>query len=549
MSLQGFSSKTVLVVDDQKPFLLMLKGIIKGLGTQHITTVQSAESALSACKKEKFDFIISDLHLGTTKKNGYQFLEELRVSKIIKPDAVFIMVSGDSHRPMVLGSIERSPDDYIIKPFSQAQLINRLKKSFQKRQALRAVYQEIHRDKYPAAIQACIETRNENKKYRNSCAQLLVELYWRTKDFAPAKALLKEILNEKPVPWAMAAMARTEFYLENHEEAIELAKKVIAGRLLMLDGYDTLAHTFLAQGNLEEALIAIKKSLDLSPFSMERQYMGATIGRLSNNYDFARICCRELFEQSKRSVYRDLSHMCNYVRSILDAAEHATEKKERNRFQQEAVLTLQRLRNDEIVVRSTADFDYDIYENIINARVNALDGKNLEAKRSLNRSQQAIDDKYDEFPLIFAPDSIKVLSGLGEFDEAKALAEKIQENQEDIDPNIQFVLDDLEATAEEQLTQFDHFYNEGQRCFNGGKFQAAYEAFEKAMELSPVNVSVSLHMLKCIFRLMELAQKPELGLIVDCKRIHKLLSELPLKQEQEEELASITSNLTKYLDL
>ncbi|XOV78304.1 MAG: response regulator [Aestuariibacter sp.] len=549
MSFKGFSSKSVLIVDDQKPFLLMLKGIIKGMGTHHITTVQSAESGLTACRKEKFDFIIADLHLGTTRKNGYQFLEELRVRKIIKPETVFIMVSGESHRPMVLGSIERSPDDYIIKPFSQAQLINRLQKSYLKRQAFKAVYQEIHHDNYKSAIQACLELKKENSKYRNSCSYLLAEMYWCTEDFEPAQQMLQVIVNEKPVHWAMAALARTEFYLNNHDVAIELAKKVVAGRLLMLEGYDILAHAFLAKGELEEALHSIKKSLDLSPFSMERQYVGATIGRKSNHFDFARTCCKELFEQSKRSVYRDLSHMCNYVRSILDAAEHAEEKQIRNRFQQEAMLTLQRLRNDELVVRSNDDFDYDIYENIITARVNVLDGKNLEAKRTLTRSQIAIDDKFEEYPIVFAPDSIKVMSDLGEFDEARELAQKIQDSDYDVDPNVQYVLDSLESTAQEQLSQFDHYFSEGQRCFSGGKYQAAYEAYEKALELSPVNVATGISILQCITRLMELAQKPELGLIVDCKRIHKLVSELPLKQEQQEEFDKVTSNLSKYLDL
>lgn len=550
MSFKGYNSKTVLIVDDQKPFLLMLKGIIKGMGINHITTVLSAEQGLSACKKEKFDFIIADLHLGTTKRNGYQFLEELRVSKLMKPNAVFVMVSGDSHRPMVLGSIERSPDDYIIKPFSQAQLINRLTKAYQKRQTLSPIYHEIHKNNYKGAITACLAIQEQESKYRNSCAMILSELYWRTEDFQSAQQMLQNIVDEKPVHWALAALARTEFYLNHFDKAIALANKVIEGRLLSLEGYDVLAHTYLKQGQLDEAYSAIKKSLEISPFSMERQYMGATIGRMSNNFDFARICCRELFEQSKRSVYKDLSHMCNYVRSILDAAEHSEEKKDRNRFQQEAMLTLQRLRNEEMVLRSNKEeFDYDIYEDIITARVNSLDGKNIEAKRALHLSQQAIETRFEEFPLLLAPDSIKAMASLGEIKEAKNLAKQLKESDIELDANIQYLLDDLEETANEQLSQFENFFNEAQRCYSGGKYQAAYEAYEKALDISPVNVAVALGLLRCIYHLMELAQKPELAMIVDCKRMHKLISGLPLNERDQQEFAEVVADLDKFVEL
>ena len=94
-----------IIVDDQRPFLLMLKGIISKLGVRSLRIVQSAENAISDCRKEKFDVVIADLHLGNNKKNGYQLIEQLRIQKLAKADTVYMMVSGDSHRPVVLGSI------------------------------------------------------------------------------------------------------------------------------------------------------------------------------------------------------------------------------------------------------------------------------------------------------------------------------------------------------------------------------------------------------------------------------------------------------------
>ena len=102
----NYSDKRVLIVDDQRPFLTLLRGVVNNMGAQSVVAVQNADSALAACKKEKFDFIICDLHLGSGKKNGYQFLEEARQKNLVKPETVFAVVSADSERPVVFGLSE-----------------------------------------------------------------------------------------------------------------------------------------------------------------------------------------------------------------------------------------------------------------------------------------------------------------------------------------------------------------------------------------------------------------------------------------------------------
>ncbi|MBE1298917.1 MAG: response regulator [Alteromonadaceae bacterium] len=549
MTTTDYSDKSVLIVDDQKPFLIMLKGIISSLGAKQIQSAGSAEAALSACRKEKFDFIIADLHLGANKKNGSQLLEEIRVSKKAKPDTVFIMVSGDSHRPIVLGSIERSPDDYIIKPFSQAQLSNRLSKAHKKKQILKPIYVEIFKEDYQEAINVCLDLITQGCKYRQTCAHLLTELYWKQEQFDAAKHMLAAILKNKPVAWAQVAMAKTEFFMGNYEESIELAKKVLAARLHLLEGHDILANCYLAQERIEDALREIRFSLDLSPFSMERQYMGATIGRVSRDFEFARQCCKELFEQSKRSVYKDLSHMCNFVRSILDAAQYAEDKGKRNKYQQEALLTLQRLRNDELVIRKSDEFDYSIYENIVSARVNMLDGKALDAKRLLAESQMEIEQKFPSFPMVYAPDSIKVMTDLGEFADAQKLASKMKESDYPVDDNIQFVLDNLDEVANNQLNEFTRYNEQGIQHFNEGKYQAAMDDFSNALKYSPVNADVAINLLQCLRRLMSQTQKPELVMMVECKKTFRLVEGIPLSEKQTAEFIEIKEDLSKYMDL
>jgi len=147
-----FSNKQVLIVEDQRPFLLLLKGLMHSMGASDVVTKSSAEQAVSLCKKHKFDIVICDLHLGADNKNGYELIEELRTRRLISPTSVFILISADSARPVVLGSIERRPDDFLIKPFSQVQLKSRIVRAWQKRQFLQQAFSLVEHGEINSAI-------------------------------------------------------------------------------------------------------------------------------------------------------------------------------------------------------------------------------------------------------------------------------------------------------------------------------------------------------------------------------------------------------------
>lgn len=541
--------KRVLLVDDQRPFLLMLKGIIQKLGVKSLRIIQSAEGAIADCRKEKFDIVIADLHLGNNKKNGYQLIEQLRIQKLAKSDTVFMMVSGDSHKPIVLGSIERNPDDYIIKPFSQAQLVNRISKAFEKKQFLKHVHQEIHRENWDGAIVACKRLLQEPHKYRQSCILLLTELYWRVGELQEAHDTIEQVLKEKPVPWALVAMARTKLLMGEHEESIKLGKQIVSSRLLALEGHDILAQSYLASKRLPDALAQVRLAIDISPYSMERQYLGAAIGRLNNDFEFAKQCCKELFEQSKRSVHRNLVHMCNFVRSIVDVAEHADDKGVKNKYQQEAMLTLQRLRHDELVVRSTDDFSYDAFVHLMTGRINSLDGKSIEASKSLNAAQKEIDRQFDKTPMVHAPDAISLMVKVGEFGEAKSLTKALLDSNYTMDQNIEFMLEQVGDEIEQQSGKFEHYNQKGQQCFNAGKFQAAFEAFGNALKYAQVNADVALNLLHSAVRLMEQSEKPDLTTIVESKKTVKLLDELDLSEQQSVEFKQLKDDLSQFMEL
>lgn len=542
-----YPAKRILIVDDQRPFLILLRGIINTLGAQSVVTVQNGESALSACRKEKFDIIIADLHLGAGRKNGYQLLEELRVRKMIRPECLFMMVSADSERPIVLGSLEQQPDDYLIKPFSQAQLHTRLTKAYTKKMTFAGIHQYIYNNQLDEAVAACRRLIASGTKYRQSCSQLLAEIYWRKQEYQQAEHLLTPLLKHRALPWLMLAMARTRYYLGEYQSAISLANDLVKNRKLEIAGHDLIAQAYLKLYRPDEAKVAINKALELSPLSIERQYQACEIGRISNDYQLVKNASKAIWEQSKKSVHRDIAHLCTYIRSILDAAEHADDKKLRNKLQQEAMLVLHRSRNDELLSRIQESFDYQAFEEIVTARVNFIDGKLLEAKRSLAHSQQRLQDDHPNYPFALAPDSIKVMFDLGEFEEAIALTQKLEESGKQLDANTRYLLEQGNDDAKQRQLEYIKYNQQGIDYYSQGKHQDAYKAFQLAQDSAPMNTGVALNLLQCILKILGNMDKVDFELTKQCRHLHRLVDGMPLPEAHQQKLDSLADELKIYV--
>ena len=131
-----------------------MKSMLALIGFDHVVVARNAETAMSACRKTDFDFILCDYNLGIGR-DGYQLFEALKAEHCLKHSCCFIVVSGERHRQSVYGMIEFLPDDYLLKPFSYAELERRIERAFQVKRALKYAYQMIAEENYPDAIQAC----------------------------------------------------------------------------------------------------------------------------------------------------------------------------------------------------------------------------------------------------------------------------------------------------------------------------------------------------------------------------------------------------------
>ncbi|GEP23836.1 MAG: response regulator YycF [Lentilactobacillus diolivorans] len=113
-------AKKILVVDDEKPIVDIEKFNLTKEGYE-VFVAYDGEEALKQVKEVDPDLIILDLML--PKIDGLEVAREVRKTK----DTPIIMVTAkDSELDKVLG-LELGADDYVTKPFSNRELVARVK--------------------------------------------------------------------------------------------------------------------------------------------------------------------------------------------------------------------------------------------------------------------------------------------------------------------------------------------------------------------------------------------------------------------------------------
>lgn len=127
-------SKHILVVDDEKPISDIIVFNLKNEGYE-VSTAFDGEEAIEQFAKVQPNLVILDLML--PKMDGLEVCRELRKTSAVP---IIMLTAKDSEIDKVLG-LELGADDYVTKPFSNRELVARVKANL-RRNALRDTSQD-----------------------------------------------------------------------------------------------------------------------------------------------------------------------------------------------------------------------------------------------------------------------------------------------------------------------------------------------------------------------------------------------------------------------
>ncbi|MCJ7808863.1 MAG: sigma-54 dependent transcriptional regulator [Desulfobulbaceae bacterium] len=115
--------ETILVVDDEKNYLVVLEALLGSEGYE-IVTALDAKKAIATAGEADLDLIITDM-----KMPGMTGMELLEKIKSLKPELPVIMMTAFGTIEMAVEAMRKGAYDYIQKPFENEQLKLTVKKA------------------------------------------------------------------------------------------------------------------------------------------------------------------------------------------------------------------------------------------------------------------------------------------------------------------------------------------------------------------------------------------------------------------------------------
>ncbi len=112
-------SMPVLVVDDYKTMIRIIRNLLKQLGFSNVDDASDGKAALEKLNGKKYGLIISDWNM--EPMTGYELLKEVRTNETMNRTP-FIMVTAESKTENVIAAKKAGVNNYIVKPFNAATL-------------------------------------------------------------------------------------------------------------------------------------------------------------------------------------------------------------------------------------------------------------------------------------------------------------------------------------------------------------------------------------------------------------------------------------------
>jgi two-component system chemotaxis response regulator CheY len=123
MSMPVDAGMPILVVDDYKTMIRIIRNLLKQLGFEHVDEAADGSEALKKMREKKYGLVISDWNM--EPMTGYELLKEVRADTQLSKTP-FIMVTAESKTENVVAAKKAGVNNYIVKPFNAQTLKSKI---------------------------------------------------------------------------------------------------------------------------------------------------------------------------------------------------------------------------------------------------------------------------------------------------------------------------------------------------------------------------------------------------------------------------------------
>lgn len=302
MKIWTLKNKYVLIVDDFSGMRTMLRNMILPYRPEHIAEASTGEEALELIQEYDFDIILCDYNLGPGK-DGQQILEEIKERELLPYSSIYVMTTAENTSEMVMGAVEYTPDGYLSKPFTKEVLISRLKKLLNRKSCLKDISISTQQRDYKSAIALCDKQLSTASNNRFELLKIKTELLLRINDYDAVEEVVRPILDEREIPWALLYLGQAHYFRSRLDDARFIFEDLIEDFPNYLFAHDWLAKIHRKNNDYAEAQSVLEKATLKSPKAIKRQQILAEVSFENNDYDTSEQSYKKITRTGKNSYY------------------------------------------------------------------------------------------------------------------------------------------------------------------------------------------------------------------------------------------------------
>ncbi|MDO7641615.1 MAG: response regulator [Reinekea forsetii] len=488
--------KKALVVDDFANVRQSITAMLEDLGFVTVHEASDGDSATKLVRESKYDLVLCDFNLGLGR-DGMRLLEEWRRLKLMPEDTIFVLITGETSRSVVISAIEFQPDDYLAKPFTLDVLSVRLGRWFERRKVLLPMLVSIDKKDWKAVANTAKSIDESYPRYRSTAQKHYVEALIRQKKMAEAETFLFDVLEKRYQCWAQTALHRIEL-LQKKLETAEIGLKAV----LELDpneliAYDYLVDSLVQQEKDEEAQTWLEEVISRAPRSIDRQLKLVKVAQTNLNFRRANQAQKDILNLATDTMHESVGLFQNYIKNLKDEALSSDNTRKRD-IEKEIVFTAKRMQQS-----FAADFNAELFTR----GVEIQDAKDVPAIKTT----QDLDELYND--IINAVDRLIPETALfmaelyysqERFNDADEMIRAFKICFSD-QPEFIEILDALQAEPISLILRSEAkvLNGQGMELYDQEKYPESVRFFEKALKVSPRHPGIVLNFVQAHLHMME----------------------------------------------
>ncbi|WNO08855.1 tetratricopeptide repeat protein [Teredinibacter sp. KSP-S5-2] len=533
-----YNNKKCLVIDDFPEIRGSLTRTLKTFGAQSCDTAADGEEAIKLCSKKRYDIVLCDYNLGAGK-DGQQILEEVRYLRVLLMTSLFVMITGESSREMVLGALECQPDDYITKPYTQASLKVRLNKAIVRHEALLPIKKAISDGDYRNALELCNDMIANQSKYSADCLKMKGQLHFLLKQLKEAQALYESVLGKKPVMWARLGMSKTLLAQKKYDAAEKMLSEIIAEDDRYIEAHDMLTELHLEKKETQLAQKSTEKATQISPKSVLRHRRLAKLAEQNHDDEIALKSYQHSIKWGLNSCHESEQDYFNYARKAADVTK-GDQTSDAKMILKQANTFLDRARK-----RYADRPEVTAQAQMVETQLLLSEGKEDKAAESAQKAKQlynGLSAPNLETSLEFA----RTLHALDEEDEAREVLAQLAARHEN-NAEVMQIIDGItgEPISDTGKQVAAKLTKQGIGSYEQKNFETAISVFEEALFTYPKHVGLNLNLIQAILADTEATGCQDKYEKL-CRKCLRAVGNIPPDHKQHKRYAFLYKQLEKH---